>query len=382
MHLFDEFSALVVTLYEAAEDAQHWDRFVAQFYRAMDSTRGALTAIAQQPELQQVVLQGYTGSEVQAYAEYYSQHDVVVAAGLQRLKQQSQWIGPLEEILPYPKLETSEIYNDHYRGMDMYYASCVMVGATGPYTALGLAAWRPKRDGPFIPEQLHLVELLTPHLKQAFFLQAKLIALGVEAQAFHAALDGAAVAVVALRADGHILAASPAAEALLSRKVVLVRRGGRLRAANAGRDRTLQLLIDRAVRVSGIDLVGIGGSSVQPGGAMILPQAGGPLALQVQVLPVRASASGWGSHPAVLVFIADPGAVPPSRAQVLKDLYQLTPLETRLADLFLQGIDLKQAAEELKLTYENTRFHLKQIFRKTNTSRQTELLRLLLAIPV
>ena len=381
MPLLDEFSSLVATLYEAAAEAQHWDRFVAQFYRSMESSRGALTAIAPQPELQQIVLQGYTGSEIRAYAEYYSKRDLVVAAGLQTLRQQSQWIGPLEEILSYPELEASEIYNDHYRSMDMYYASCLMVGATGPYSALGLAAWRPRSSGPFSPEQLHLVDLLAPHLKQAFRLHANLATLRAEREALHSALDTATVAVLTLRADGYILAASGAAETLLSRKEVLVRRSGKLSAVNAARDHTLQLLINSAVRVSGIDLVGIGGSSVPPGGAMLLQQAGSPLAWQVQILPVRASANKWGSNPAALVFISDPGAVPPSRARVLRDLYQLTPLEGRLADLFLQGVDLKQAAEELKLTYENTRFHLKQIFRKTNTSRQTELLRLLLAIP-
>ena len=114
---------------------------------------------------------------------------------------------------------------------------------------------------------------------------------------------------------------------------------------------------------------------------MLLPQAGKALALQIQVLPLRASETSWGLNPAVLVFVSDPAASLPSRSQTLKDLYQLSPLETRLAELFLQGVELKQAAENLKLTYENTRFHLKQIFRKTGTNRQTDLLRLLMALP-
>ena len=347
----------------------------------MDGTRGALTAVAAKPELQKITLQGYADSEVRAYADYYSQHDVVVEAGLRKIREQSQWIGSLEEILSYRELEASEIYNDHYRTMDMYYASCLMVGATGPYTALGLAAWRPKSSGPFLPEQLRLIELLAPHLKQAFRLHANLTTLRVEREAFDSALETTGVAVLALRSDGRIVAASPPAEAMLRRREVLYRRNGRLRAIDSGKDRTLQHLIECAARIGEFNLGDPFGTPVQPGGAVLLPVAGRPLALQVQVLPARSNGAMTSVHPAVLVFLSDPGAVPLSRARIAQELYNLTPVEARLAQLFLKGKELKEAAETLKLSYASTRFHLKQIFRKTNTTRQTELLRLLLAIP-
>jgi DNA-binding CsgD family transcriptional regulator len=381
MSAIDQFSSLVSTLYEAAEDSRQWTRFVEEYYTAMDSTRGVLCARAPQPGMTKVFLEGYTESEKRDYSDYYFQHDEVLTAGLHSIEKSSHWMGPLEEIYPFKAMEASEIYNDYYSELGMHYASCVMVGATGPYTALGMAAWRSKKDGAFSAEQLKLTELLTPHLKQAFSLSYKLNMLGAEAQALRAGLDGASVAAIALRANGHIVAVSPPAEVLLNRKEVLVRRGSRISAVDAAKDGELQRLIDLATRTSDIDLLAIGGRSIQPGGAMLLPHPSRPLAFQVQVFPVRASATIWGSSPAVLIFLSDPGATLPSRAQTLKDLYQLSPLETRLAELFLQGIELKQAAERLKLTYENTRFHLRQVFRKTGTTRQTELLRLLLALP-
>lgn len=381
MPAIEEFSSLVATLYEAAADPQQWNRFVVQFYSAMDSTRGVLTATADDPALTKVFLEGYTDSERQDYADYYFQHDEVLRAGLRSILKRSHWTGPLEEIYSYKRLESTEIYNDYYRALDMHYASCVMVGATGPYLALGMAAWRPKEAGPFSPEQLRLVELLTPHLKKAFSLQAQLSAAKMEARMFHAALDAAAVAVTALAADGQILAASLPAEQMMREADVLLRRGGRLIASDPRKNAVLGMLIDRAARVSGVDLVGTGGSSVIPGGSTLLPVPGKIHGYQVQVLPVRATSAGSGRSPAVLVFVADPGTLMRDRSQVLKDLYNLSPHELRLSAQFLRGKELKQAADEMKLTYETTRFHLKQIFRKTNTSRQTELLRLLLAIP-
>ncbi len=375
MHAVDRFSSLVAVLYEAAADPQHWSRFVAEFYSAMDSTRGVLCARAPEAAKTNVHLEGYSESEKRNYAEYYFQFDEVLAAGLQSVANQSHWTGSLEEIYSYKRMEASEIYNDYYRDLDMHYASCAMVGATGPYTALGLAAWRSKKDGPFSPEQHHLVELLTPHLKRAFYLQSTLAALDMEACALRAALEATAAAVFALRADGHILAASAGAEAVLTRNDLLMRFGGRLVAMDAGRNATLQELINTAARVSGIELTGAGGSSIQPGGAMLMPGPGDQHPLQIQVLPARVNSWDLNAGPAVLVFLADPGASLPSRSQLLRELYHLTPLESRLADLFLEGKELKHAADHLKLTYENTRFHLKQIFRKTKTTRQTDLLR-------
>ncbi len=374
------FSSLVATLYEAAADPQQWARFLDEFYVAMDGARGCMTAIAAEPERTIQVLQGYSDSEVRAYSDHFYQHDIVLDAGLETMRQQSQWVGPVGEILPYRELERSEIYNDYYRSLDMHHAACLMIGATGPYSALGLAAWRSKRSGPFLPEQLQLVELLAPHLQQAFRLHAQLSTLRVEAHAFHLALGAAEIAVIALRSDGQILAASGPAEAILNRSEVLTRRGGKLHAVVHEKDRSLQQLIDCATRTGALDLGEPGGRTTQPGGCLHLPQADKPFGWQVQVLPARPEGPMTGVSLAALAFVANPGAVPPSRAHILQELYQLTPLEARLADFVLKGIELKQAAQELKLTYESTRFHLKRIFRKTNTTRQAELLRLMLAI--
>ncbi len=380
MSALEQFSTLVATLYEAAEP-QLWERFVDQFYVAMDATRGVLAGITTEPEMARVVLRGYTASERRNYSDYFWQHDVVLDAGLQTIERTSQWIGPVSEILPYRQLEGTEIYNDYYRDLDMHHASCLMVGSTGPYSAIGMAAWRPKTAGAFTAEQQHLIELLAPHLKQAFRLHAKLHTLHVENATLTSALDASAVSVIALRSNGSLHTASPPAERMLKQRLALAVRGGKLHALDPAMDRRLQQLITCAVNSAQIDLQHTGTASAKTGGSLLLNHAGRSLPLQVQVMPIRSGTDPSPLDPAVLVFIADPGSTPPSRTRVLQDLYKLTALEARLADFFLQGHDVKHAAAELKLTYETTRFHLKQIFRKTNTKRQTELLRLLLAIP-
>ena len=65
----------------------------------------------------------------------------------------------------------------------------------------------------------------------------------------------------------------------------------------------------------------------------------------------------------------------------MKMLYGLTPRESRLADLLLEGLDVRGIAERLDITIETVRFHMKRVLAKTGTRRQTELSQLMLSLP-
>jgi DNA-binding CsgD family transcriptional regulator len=66
---------------------------------------------------------------------------------------------------------------------------------------------------------------------------------------------------------------------------------------------------------------------------------------------------------------------------VLRALYRLTPTESRLADLLLEGFDVREIADRMRITLETGRFHLKRVLAKTGTRRQVELIRLMLSLP-
>jgi DNA-binding CsgD family transcriptional regulator len=85
--------------------------------------------------------------------------------------------------------------------------------------------------------------------------------------------------------------------------------------------------------------------------------------------------------PCALVLISDPSVSPKSRAAFMRMLYGLTPTESRLADLLLQGFEVREAADRLRTTLETARFHLKRVLAKTGTRRQSELMRLMLSLP-
>jgi DNA-binding CsgD family transcriptional regulator len=85
--------------------------------------------------------------------------------------------------------------------------------------------------------------------------------------------------------------------------------------------------------------------------------------------------------PGAVVFIRDPERQEATRTDLLMQLYGLTPKEATLAAKLAKGKYVEQAAEEMGMKYETARTHLRHIFRKTETSRQTELLLLIARLP-
>ena len=100
--------------------------------------------------------------------------------------------------------------------------------------------------------------------------------------------------------------------------------------------------------------------------------------LTVLIAPVHDRTQEPGrDDPAALVFIGDPERPVQMDPRRLTRLYGLSRAEARVAALVGQGKRLDEAAAALGLTYETVRKHLKQIFAKTATDRQAELVRVL-----
>jgi DNA-binding CsgD family transcriptional regulator len=59
--------------------------------------------------------------------------------------------------------------------------------------------------------------------------------------------------------------------------------------------------------------------------------------------------------------------------ELLRSHFGLTPAEARLALHLVAGETLRSAEVKLSISYETARTHLKNIFDKTGTSRQAEL---------
>ena len=87
-------------------------------------------------------------------------------------------------------------------------------------------------------------------------------------------------------------------------------------------------------------------------------------------------------RPAVCLLIGDPELPAAPSAPRLQVLFNMTRAEARLAARLGAGLSLRTAASRLGITYGTARSRLTQLFRKTNTQSQPQLVRLLLTVLV
>ena len=95
----------------------------------------------------------------------------------------------------------------------------------------------------------------------------------------------------------------------------------------------------------------------------------------VLVAPLPLALDGGEPSGLATVFVSDPEARTQPIAELARRMYGLTRTETHLASAFAASGSLAQAADALHISHETARWHLKNLFRKTGTNRQSELLR-------
>ena len=120
------------------------------------------------------------------------------------------------------------------------------------------------------------------------------------------------------------------------------------------------------------------GSGIEDGGLLLLPRGPYRAPITVSVLPFRREEPILLSQrPVAIVFTSDPERSPAPPATRIKLLHGLTPAEAAFAIEIVKGDGIQACADRLGISRATARTHLSHIFRKTNTTRQAELVRLL-----
>jgi len=115
----------------------------------------------------------------------------------------------------------------------------------------------------------------------------------------------------------------------------------------------------------------------EPGTVVSVPRTSGLRPLSVLVAPVQACMRA-GMNAVAVLFVTDPDTKPRAALEVIRGLFGLTPAEARLACAVLHGDTLEEYCDRESISLNTGRTHLKRIFSKTGTSRQSDLVRLLL----
>lgn len=222
-----------------------------------------------------------------------------------------------------------------------------------------------RRQGSFDPPERADLERFRPHLPHALRLLRAVDATSRDGEAacFLGDIVGHALAVVGR--DGQVVAGNRAFQDLIAAGDGLALAEGRLvLTATAPQETFLALLAQATGRLE----------AGQPfsGGAVSVPRKRSerPLGVVVTPLPSRGQEQLFGLHISALE------TTPAPPIPVLRGLFDLTPAEAALLQALIADQRIEDVAEARGVSVTTVRTQLAHLFRKTNTNRQPELVRL------
>jgi DNA-binding CsgD family transcriptional regulator len=172
--------------------------------------------------------------------------------------------------------------------------------------------------------------------------------------------------------NGTMMRCNRAAQRLFDSRDGLECRHDKLCAFTSQQNRRVQQAIQAVLkqRQRGLDDIEVL-TLTRPSGEM-------PLNLLLRPIPMSYQARNGARRPAVAVFIRDPSDSPQASRNLLRSLFQLTPTETEVAMLVMDGQTLDETALALGVSRNTVRAHLRGVFAKTGATRQAQLVKTLL----
>lgn len=360
-----DLEGLTAGLYEAALAPEHWTDWLTSAARCFGSM-SALSVIqdGRNGAVDLLSAHNISGEALRLYGEYYHQCDLWIQRSSKTLMKATV----SADLCSDEEFANSELYVDfskRYADGQFY-----VVGAVLPVDQhVGVIGFQNSRvGGAFEREHALAVDFLLPHLQRALLIRSKLERAEARIAASQAALDAMSHGILVVSLEGRVVESNEAARQMLAegdglslglKDLVL--------GARSAETSTLRALIAGCAQPTG-------------GGGLSLPRPSGRRPFEVIVAPlVGTAATGVPGKAGAIIFLRDPEAQVRAVPEMLAALHRLTPAEGRLAADLLQHLTLEEIAARRQLSRETLRTQLKDLFRKTGTNRQSELMGFLAA---
>jgi DNA-binding CsgD family transcriptional regulator len=280
----------------------------------------------------------------------------------------------MSEGVPGFELEGSEFYESWMKPQGLapvWPAIISIMGESGEMVA-ALSVFVREGEEPFGEAQIAGANAIVPHLQRAFRMRMLLDAAKHARVAVADVLDRLPLGMLVLDGKRQVLIENASAGQILALEDGIAVRSRGLVAGDARENTKLQESIKAALESTAEQ--GLSGTSF-----MQISRPSGRQPFSVMISPLLSAPSGALSSEAVVAcFISDPEAGHAPTLEALGQIYGLTPAEAEIVQLMARGLPLDEIAEDRGISLNTVRSHLKRIFNKTGTSRQGELLRLVM----
>jgi DNA-binding CsgD family transcriptional regulator len=279
--------------------------------------------------------------------------------------------GLANEVFPDSQVAETDYYQAWMKPLG--FAACGPMGHTvaleGGHPAAVFAIFKRVGQRPWRPQDCELGDLLVPHLARAYAMHQR----KSETSALAEALDRLPTGVMLLDARGHVIVRNRSADRILDLEDGLQLDDGVPRATRSADNAVLQQMIR-------LTLDAKTAGSLLEGNVMAVTRPSGRRAFPLMLASLLSAGPEHTLHDAVAVlYVSDVEEQTLERSEPLRKLYGLTRAEVEVVELLCDGSSLEESAAHRGVTMNTARSQLKQIFFKTGTSRQSELVRLVLA---
>lgn len=266
----------------------------------------------------------------------------------------------------------TEFYNEFLRPQDVFeYAGFPLFNSRGTKAVLGLT--RPRSRPRFSAAECKALTILHPHLRRAMEVYLSLTNATKENQTLETVLADSQQSIIVIDKDRQIVFLNESADGYLVNKDGLkIDQHGSLSLCSPAHDKRFNELL------TGIFDHRIENTAVK-GGVMQSVRENGLRPLQLRITPFSTlSLWGAGNDTLAIVYVYDPELHVLPQEAALIDLYGLTRSEAHIAVLLADGKSLEEIGDILGIKHNTAKTHLKHIFSKTDTHRQSELVKTLI----
>ena len=358
-----QLSELISVVYDAAIDQSLWENAIERVAHFVDGVGAGLFCKDVDAQHSNVPHRfGIVGPPVELFRQIYP---AAVGHFLAEIEQ------PIAtaDLIPYDELVATGLYQEWARPLGLIdFVSAVLDKSATSVAMFGV--FRHERNGFVDDETRHRMRLIVPHIRRAIII-ARLLDLKVaETGTFADTLDGLDAGVYLVDEGGRIVHTNAAGRAILDAGDILYVAARHLAACDPQVNQTLREVFaaagqgDAALGTKGIAVPLIG----KDGECYI-----------AHALPLTTGArrrAGMAYTAVAALFVRKAALAMSSRSEAIGKMFKLTPTELRVLLAIVEVGGVPEVAAAFGVAETTVRTHVSNLFEKTGTKRQADLVKL------
>ncbi len=357
---------LVGLIYDAVPDASRWSLFLEAFVRATRGKRGTLALNVPGADHWRVVCwYGWADDEIGLFQERYVTTDPW-ALGANDMREGE--VRTNIELCTQEEFEQSAAYREFYhpRGIDCGFGGVFLRTDAG---SSGITVARGKEQGACGELETSILRSLMPHLRRAAILHGELASMRVQLATFTGHLDRYPHPFLLTDADCRVLYANAVARDTVALRDGLAIEAGRIMLMSTTKQTAFREAVSEIAAGRGLPLRRL---------EISRPSRKAPYRLLVMNVPNSGALPLGISQPAAAVLVVDSESGPEPDLAILRELFSLTPAEARITGRLVLGRSVEEIARETGVSVGTVRSQVRSVLSKTATTRQGELISLVL----